>query len=111
MTDDLVELAGLIDEGGTGIEPEDTDSEVIIASPLAPGSIRISTSILSIGQLVKRIDAGEMDLAPDFQREFVWNDVAQSRLIESMLIRFPLPAFIWMRPIMTNGSSLTDCKD
>lgn len=93
MTDDLVELAGLIDEGGTGIEPEDTDSEEIVATPFAPGSIRISTSILSIGQLVKRIGNKEIILDPDFQREFVWNDVAQSRLIESMLIRFPLPAF------------------
>ena len=53
-----------IDEGETGIEPEDTDSEELITSPFAPGSIRIFTSILSIGQLVKRIDGGKIDLAP-----------------------------------------------
>ena len=82
-----------IDEGETGIEPEDTDSEELITSPFAPGSIRISTSILSIGQLLKRIKNKEIKLDPEFQREFVWKDVAQSRLIESMLIRFPLPAF------------------
>jgi Protein of unknown function DUF262 len=30
---------------------------------------------------------------PDFQRAFVWDEVRQSRLIESILIRIPLPAF------------------
>ncbi|RLC06288.1 MAG: DUF262 domain-containing protein, partial [Deltaproteobacteria bacterium] len=90
MAEDTTELT---DEMDRGVEPEDEDSDELIASPFSPGSIRISTSVLSIGQLLGRIKAGEIDLAPDFQREFVWKDGVQSRLIESMLIRFPLPAF------------------
>jgi hypothetical protein len=35
-----------------------------------------------------------MNLRPDFQRMGgIWSDAAQSRLIESMMIRIPLPAF------------------
>ncbi len=49
---------------------------------------------------------------PDFQRKAgIWSDAAQSRLIESMLIRIPLPAFfIWMLQMRTNGWLLTDFK-
>ena len=30
---------------------------------------------------------------PEFQRDFVWNEVQQSKLIESILLRIPLPVF------------------
>jgi hypothetical protein len=32
-------------------------------------------------------------LNPDFQRDFVWDEFKQSRLIESVLMRIPLPVF------------------
>lgn len=43
--------------------------------------------------VVRRIEKGRFVLDPDFQREFVWNDKKQSRLIESILMRIPLPVF------------------
>lgn len=43
--------------------------------------------------VVRRIDKGRFVLDPDFQREFVWNGEKQSRLIESILMRIPLPVF------------------
>lgn len=43
--------------------------------------------------VVRRIENGRFVLDPDFQREFVWNDKKQSRLIESILMRIPLPVF------------------
>lgn len=44
--------------------------------------------------LLNRIRHNEIDLAPDFQRkEGLWKEDARSRLIESILIRIPLPAF------------------
>ena len=30
---------------------------------------------------------------PDFQREFIWDEAKQSKLIESVLLRIPLPVF------------------
>lgn len=41
----------------------------------------------------RRIDKQRILLAPDFQRGFVWDERKQSRLIESVLLRIPLPVF------------------
>lgn len=43
--------------------------------------------------VVRRIDNGRFVLDPDFQRGFVWSTEKQSRLIESILMRIPLPVF------------------
>jgi hypothetical protein len=43
--------------------------------------------------VVRRIERNRFVLDPDFQREFVWKTDKQSRLIESILMRIPLPVF------------------
>lgn len=43
--------------------------------------------------VVRRIEKGRFVLDPDFQRGFVWDTKKQSRLIESILMRIPLPVF------------------
>ena len=49
---------------------------------------------MSLDNIIKRIRESEIDLAPDFQRKGnLWTPDKQSRLIESMLIKLPLPAF------------------
>lgn len=44
-------------------------------------------------EVVKRIKADRYILHPEFQRDFVWSVKKQSRLIESCLMRIPLPVF------------------
>lgn len=68
----------------------------IMVKPFNPKDIDIQTRTLSIDLLIKRLreNPSEIDLFPDFQRnDNIWNEVKQSRLIESILIQFPLPAF------------------
>lgn len=49
---------------------------------------------MAVYNVCSRLEHGEIDLAPDFQRKAgLWDDEAQSRLIESLIIRIPLPAF------------------
>jgi hypothetical protein len=49
---------------------------------------------MTLDLIMDRIKNNEIDLAPDFQRKAgIWKDKAKSRLIESILIRIPLPAF------------------
>jgi hypothetical protein len=48
---------------------------------------------MSIFQVLRKIEKKEIKLDPEFQRAFVWDDIRKSRLIESVLIRIPLPAF------------------
>ncbi len=55
--------------------------------------ILIRSSHLSIRQVMDEIDEGLYILDPDFQRDFVWTSEQQSRLIESVLMRIPLPVF------------------
>jgi len=78
------------------IEPEIPDSIVLMDKPFNPTEIDITTKSLTIDLLIKRLKAEpvEIDLAPEFQRgSNLWNKKQQSQLIESLLIKFPLPAF------------------
>ncbi|KST66986.1 DUF262 domain-containing protein [Mastigocoleus testarum] len=59
-----------------------------------PEQINIVTKEPTIDLLLRRIDEEALNLAPDFQRQAgIWDTEAKSRLIESILIRIPLPAF------------------
>jgi len=40
-----------------------------------------------------RINNDRYDLNPDFQRDYLWDVGKQSRLIESCVMRIPLPVF------------------
>ena len=62
--------------------------------PFNPNLIDISMQAQAVSNIVAQIEAGEIDLAPAFQRSGnLWSEGKQSRLIESMLLRIPLPAF------------------
>ncbi|MDQ6978628.1 MAG: DUF262 domain-containing protein [Mariprofundaceae bacterium] len=45
----------------------------------------------TVGDVVHRIRKGRYKLDPEFQRDFVWDSERQARLIESCLMRIPLP--------------------
>ena len=47
----------------------------------------------TIHGVMRRIDRNTYILDPDFQREFVWPPDKQSKLIESVIMRIPLPVF------------------
>lgn len=75
---------------GEEIETEEEE----INTPFDPSQIRVDARPMTIDLVLDRIRYEEIDLAPDFQRHAdIWNDTAKSRLIESILIRIPLPAF------------------
>lgn len=74
-----------------GIDPDEDES---ITQPFDPELIRVETRPMTIDLLLQRIKYEELNLAPDFQRKGgIWNTRTKSRLIESILIRIPLPAF------------------
>ncbi len=75
----------------TGVEEEDSDGGG--PSPYDPAKIRVDPKTFSLRQIIDMIDDGDLNLAPDFQRKKVWRAREKSRLIESVLLRIPLPAF------------------
>ena len=56
-------------------------------------AVFVRTETRTVGEVVKRIDALRYVLDPDFQRDFVWPAAKQSKLIESCIMRIPLPVF------------------
>lgn len=96
MTSDTsqIEINESLDDSSTGIENERIDGDEPITDPFDPTEIRVERSTPTVSLLTNRIEHGEINLAPDFQRKGgIWTEDAQSRLIESILIRIPLPAF------------------
>ncbi|MGG1314063.1 DUF262 domain-containing protein [Cohnella laeviribosi] len=76
------------------VEKTDDSSESIITNPFDPAKIDITQKSLTIDLLIKRLKEKEINLLTDFQRKGgLWDDGQQSRLIESLIIRIPLPAF------------------
>ena len=47
----------------------------------------------TIYEVLKRINENRYIMDPDFQRDFVWPEDKQSKLIESVIMRIPLPVF------------------
>jgi Protein of unknown function DUF262 len=75
----------------TGVEFEEQPDD-LINEPFDPALIDVQTRIMTVDLLLARLRRGVLDLAPDFQRNAgIWSSEAQSRLIESLLLRIPLP--------------------
>lgn len=81
-------------DGDTGELPDpeglDEDREL--------GDFPIDTLLIrneqrSVFEIVRRIEAGGYIMNPEFQRDFVWDRDRQSKLIESVVMRIPLPVF------------------
>lgn len=75
------------------VELDDDNEENQVVKPYNPTLIRVDPKSFSLRNILDMIDENELDLAPDFQRMRVWSPRQKSRLIESVLLRIPLPAF------------------
>lgn len=72
----------------------DGNGDGTIVEPLNPKDVDIVTRPMVISNIVDDLKDGSIILEPDFHRiPDLWNDGKQSRLIESLIIRIPLPAF------------------
>lgn len=78
------------EQSGTENTESDFSDEI---SPFNPEDIKVHAKQFSLRLITDMIDDGDIDLAPDFQRHFVWNNNQKSKLIESILLRIPLPMF------------------
>ena len=100
MKGDSIERLDEVDDIETaldGTELEGVDETVaLMQKPFDPTKINIDTRTPSLDTLIERIRFNEIELKTEsyFQRNpDLWDDTKKSRLIESILIQFPLPAF------------------
>jgi len=78
------------------IEKIDESSDSEIKKPFDPKKIDMTVKPLIIDSLIKRMksEPSRIDLNTEFQRRGnLWDETSQSRLIESLLVRIPIPAF------------------
>ena len=75
-------------------EGEDYSAKQISDDSFIPADVRIQTKLINVSGLLERLYYGEINLTPLYQRhQGLWNDEQQSRLIESLMLKIPLPAF------------------
>lgn len=89
----LVPEAEATPEGSdTSTLPEEKEER--ITQPFDTRAIRIESKSGNMNTLLSRLENDEIDLAPDFQRlGGIWTPKNQSRLMESLMLRIPIPAF------------------
>jgi uncharacterized protein with ParB-like and HNH nuclease domain len=54
-------------------------------------TVGFDTYDITIKQLIDMIGEKSINVSPDYQRRFVWDDVRQSQLVESIFLGIPIP--------------------
>lgn len=75
-----------------GIEFEDEDESTLM-EPFDPEKISIEQRVVAMETVIRRLKQGLINLSPAYQRNEVWDDTRRSRLIESLMLKIPLPMF------------------
>ena len=88
----LLGLSGeWMDEQEQGFESDSSDDD--ISQPgYGPDDIFVENKPFSLKQINDLIEEHDIELSPDFQRNFIWDNTRQSRLIESIFLGLPLPS-------------------
>ena len=80
-----------------------------ITEPFDPTLIDVDIAVVNLGSVIEDIEDNDIELQPDFQRsDEAWDIVRKSRLIESILLGLPLPAFYFSEDPLTNKRVVID---
>ena len=82
----------MIDEEEEEEEEEEEQNQGLDEIPDNERQVFIDKDQMSIFELKRRKDRGDIDLQPPYQRKEVWTTVKKSKLIESVLRSIPIPA-------------------
>jgi len=78
-----------------GIEYTDEENDVGEEKPYNPDDIRIYHKFFSVSDICRWMgaDPPTITVKPSFQRNLVWSEQKKSLLIESLMLRIPIPSF------------------
>jgi hypothetical protein len=79
------------DGSPAGVEAEQEEREK--QEPFDPEQISIEPKVVAMDTLIRRLQKGSIHLAPAFQRKEIWDLERKSQLIESLMLKIPLPMF------------------
>ena len=89
MADDR--LYTLSEENEPELSIEDAEDDSPLDIPTDRRRVKTDKQDLPVETLDKWVTRGKVDLRPEFQRNFVWNNAKASRLVESLLLDIPIP--------------------
>ena len=92
MATDDGRLDSQIDDGSGKIEGLGED-ELGSWGDYPIDTLLIRNETRTVHDVLWRIGQGRFVMDPDFQRDFIWDEAQQSKLIESVMMRIPLPVF------------------
>lgn len=94
LDDEIIEIENQ-DTNPEGEEENET-ADPGMQDPFNPSEINIISKPDTLHNIIERLKHDEIDMNTEFQRHAeLWTNHKMSRLIESILIRFPLPAFFF----------------
>lgn len=78
--------------------PQDEDAQVRLLEAIDAkiGEVRTDAIDLSFGEIVNLKRDNEIRIDPEYQRLFRWSDEQRSRLVESVLLRLPIPPIFFI---------------
>ena len=82
----------LVRSGGIE-EPEGFETEGASWGDYPLDEMLIRNDRRTVRDVLHRVGQGRYVMDPDFQRDFIWSEDKQSKLIESVVMRIPLPVF------------------
>lgn len=88
-----LKLSNKIESEYNGIEEDDSNESIEVDEPYEVQNIRVTQKMITIFQIEYWILSKKLNLSPEYQRNFVWDEKRKSALIESLLLRIPIPAF------------------
>lgn len=98
--DDVQMVASMLAENGITVEPFDEAEDYAngtasqMEGAFVPADVNIRQRSMTVDAIIERLKYNEIDLSPGFQRRSdLWSPQQQSRLVESLMLRIPLPAF------------------
>lgn len=85
------ESKGVEDEAQAQITIQDQIDES--KDPFDPSTISIEKRVVTMDAIIRRLEQNSIRLNPGFQRKEVWDDTRKCQLIESLLLKIPIPMF------------------
>ena len=82
-----------LDDSTNYVDSDGVEEETEEYQPFNPEEISINTKTISMEGCLRRLEQGTIILAPEFQRNEVWDIKQKSRLIESIMLKIPIPMF------------------
>lgn len=74
-------------------------------------TVDFDTYDITVDELVRRVGAGRIEIAPSYQRQFRWDTERQSRLVESVMLGIPVPPLFMATNISPNERTTWEVVD